>query len=669
MNFVATLGASALVVSLASALVAVAASIYGHRFHHRGALAMGRRAMYAVAGLNTLAVALLAYALLTNDFSIAHVASVSSSNMQTHMKWASLWSGQPGSLLFWTWMMSVWMAAFTWITVPKIPWGGSHAVATAGSVIAAFLVATAFFASPFRLSPVTPPDGQGLNPLLVDPGMLIHPPFLLTGLVSTSIPFIVGAAALMAGKIDNAWIRHARGWALGSFLVLSIGNVLGGWWAYTVLGWGGYWGWDPVENSAILPLLPLTAFLHALIVQERRGMLKAWNLVLVLAAFALAVFGTFNVRSGLVASVHSFARSEVGPYFLVLVGAVVVASVVLMVWRLPRMHAEYEFESLVSRETGLILNTYVMVAIALVVLGGTLFPVFSELFRDVRVTVGPPFYDDVVGPLLIVMVLLIGIGTVLPWRQAAPGLLRRRFTLPVALTVAGVAALVVLGVHDPFAVAALAAAILVLVASAREYVLGTRAIHTARGSSWPAAFGAMFNRDPRRYGGYLVHIGLAVMAISVVATHVYQQQTRLVVSPGETFEAAGHTMRFEDLLVRRPGVDGIDTDILAQVSIIEGGEVVGVMEPGRRFFTNFPDQPTAIVDVDGNLRRDLYMFVQGWDADRLTEIQVFENPLQAWLWIGAGIYAAGGLLAFAPFRSRRRVEATASEPVPRTQTA
>ncbi|MCB0293445.1 MAG: cytochrome c biogenesis protein CcsA, partial [Calditrichaeota bacterium] len=204
----------------------------------------------------------------------------------------------------------------------------------------------------FRLSPVTPPDGQGLNPLLVDPGMLIHPPFLLTGLVSTSIPFIVGAAALMAGKIDNAWIRHARGWALGSFIVLSVGNVLGGWWAYTVLGWGGYWGWDPVENSAILPLLPLTAFLHALIVQERRGMLKAWNLVLVLAAFALAVFGTFNVRSGLVASVHSFAQSEVGPYFLVLLGAVVVASIVLMVWRLPRMHADYEFESLVSRETG-----------------------------------------------------------------------------------------------------------------------------------------------------------------------------------------------------------------------------------------------------------------------------------------------------------------------------
>ncbi len=661
MNFVATLGASALAVSLACAIVAIVASVYGHRAGRRDAIAIGRRAIYAVAALNTLAISLLAYALLVDDFSIAHVSSVSSSNMRTHMKSASLWSGQPGSLLFWTWMMSVWIAAFTRITVPKIPWGGPHAVATGGAVIASFLVAGVFFASPFRLNVVTPADGQGLNPLLVDPGMLIHPPFLLTGLVSTAIPFIIGASALLAGKIDNAWIRHARGWALASFLVLAVGNILGGWWAYTVLGWGGYWGWDPVENSAILPLLPLTAFLHALVVQERRGMLKAWNLILVLAAFALAVFGTFNVRSGLVASVHSFAQSEVGPFFLVLLGLVIVASVVLMVWRLPRMHSTYEFESLVSRETGLILNTYVMVAIALVVLGGTLFPVFSELFRDVRITVGPPFYNDVAGPLLVVMLLLMGIGTILPWRKAAPGLLQRRFAGPLAVTAVATVVLYVLGARDLFGILTLAAAILVIVASVREYALGTRALRSARGSSWIASFGAIFNRDPSRYGGYLVHIGVAVMAISVIATNVYQEQTRVVVSPGETFEAGGYTWRFDDLLVRRPGVDGIELDVIAQLTVLDGDRVVTVMEPGRRIFTNFPDQPTAIVEVDGNLLRDLYVFVQGWDENRLTEIQVFVNPLQQWLWIGASIFTVGGLLAFAPFRAPRRLEVTTTE--------
>src|SRR5690606_37702453 len=500
-------------------------------------------------------------------------------------------------------------AAFTRITVPKIPWGAPHAVATGAAVTAPFLVAAALFASPLRLNAVTPMDGQGLTPLLLDPGMLIRPPFLLTGLVSTAVPFIIGAAALMAGKIDNAWIRHARGWALGSFLVLAVGNVLGGWWAYTVLGWGGCWGWGPVENSAILPLLPLPAFLHSLIVQARRGMLKAWDLILVLSAFALAVFGTFNVRSGLVASVHSFAQSEVGPFFLVLLGIVVATSVVLMVWRLPRMHSTYEFESLVSRETGLILNTYVMIAIALVVLGGTLFPVFSELFRNVRITVGPPFYNDVAGPLLVVMLFLMGVGTILPWRKAAPGLLQRRFLGPLLVTFVATAALLVLGVRDLFAILTLASAILVLAASLREYVIGTRAARQVRSIPWPRAFGSLFNRDPRRYGGYLVHIGVAVMAISVIATNVYQEQHRVVVSPGDTFEAGGYTMRFEDLLVRRPGVDGIDVEVVAQVTVMDGDEVVTVMEPGRRFFTNFPDQPTALVDVDGSLLRDLYLFV------------------------------------------------------------
>ena len=670
MSLTATVGAAALLTSLAAASAAIVASIYGLRFNDRAAIAAGRRAIYAVAALNTLAIVLLAYALMTDDFSIAHVASVSSSNMRSMMKWASLWSGQPGSLLFWTWMMSVWMAAFAAITLPKMPWGAPHAIATMGAVIASFLVALAFFASPFRLSLVTPADGQGLNPLLVDPGMLIHPPFLLTGLVSTAIPFTLGAAALMAGRMDNAWLRHARGWALASFLVLGVGNVLGGWWAYTVLGWGGYWGWDPVENSAILPLLPLIGFLHSVMVQERRGMLKAWNLVLVLAAFALAVFGTFNVRSGLVASVHSFAQSEVGGYFLVLLGLVMLTSIALLVWRLPRMHAEYEFESLASRETGLILNTYVMVAIALVVLGGTLFPVFSELVRDVRVTVGPPFFNDVVGPLFIAMLLLISVGTVLPWRRATPGHLRRRFVPSVVIALAGTAAAFALGVRDLMAIATVGLTILLFVVTVREFAAGTRGARAARGLSWPVAFGSLFNRDPRRYGGYLVHLGIGVIAIAVIATNVYQEHIRAVVSPGESFEAGGYTFVFEDLATRRPGVDGIDVDVVALVTVMKGERLVAHMEPGRRFFTNFPDQPVALVDVNGDLRRnplpwqwnDLYLFVQGWDEERLTELQVYVNPLQQWLWIGSGIVVAGGLLAFAPFRAPRPVEVASEAP-------
>ena len=663
MNVIATLGASALLTALAAAVVATVAATVGHRLGSRALLLASRRAIFAAAFLVTVAVATLALALVSNDFSIAHVAAVSSRNMQVAMKWASLYSGQPGSLLFWTWTMSLFMAAFTAITVPRMPWGAPHAVATLGVILSTFLVALIFLASPFAVSPITPPDGLGLNPLLVDPGMLIHPPFLLTGLVSTSIPFTLGAAALLSGRIDAAWVRHARGWALASFLVLSIGNFLGAWWAYTVLGWGGYWGWDPVENSAILPLLPMTGFLHTLIVQERRGMLKTWNLVLVLAAFALAVFGTFNVRSGLVASVHSFAQSEVGPYFLLLMGATVLASVVLIAWRLPRLHAEADFDALASRETGLILNSYVLMAIGLVILGGTLFPVFSELLRDVRVTVGPPFYNEVTAPLMVLMLLLIVAGTVLPWRGGPMALHLRRFRVPAVLTIGAWVVLGALGMRVPVALAATGLCVAIGYVTLREYFVAARGLRAARGASWPSAIVGVFGRDPQRAGGYLVHLGVAIMAVAVVGSSVYQQQTRHVVSPGETFEVAGYTIRYEDLVANRPGVNGIEVEGLTRLHVTRDGKPVVTLEPGRRFFSNFPDQPTAIVAVDSTLARDLYVFTQGWDANRRAEIQVFVNPLVKWLWIGGGVYTLGGLLAFGAFR-RETVRAAAPVTVP-----
>ena len=659
MNVVATVGASALLTALGAALFAAGASIVGHRFRRRALLLAGRRAILAVALLTTTAVATLGYALLANDFSIAHVASVSSSEMQTAMKWAALYSGQPGSLLFWTWSMSLFMAAFVLITVPRISWGAPHAVATLGVVIAAFLFALVFFASPFRVSPVIPADGQGLNPLLVDPGMLIHPPFLLSGLVSTVIPFALGAAALLSGRLDGAWVRHARGWALTSFLVLSVGNFLGGWWAYTVLGWGGYWGWDPVENSAILPLLPIIGFLHALIVQERRGMLKTWNVVLVLAAFSLAVFGTFNVRSGLVASVHSFAESEVGPYFLVLLGVTTTTSLTLIVWRLPRLRAVNELDSLASRETGLILNSYLMIAMALVILGGTLFPVFSELFRDARITVGPPFFNEVMGPLFVVMLLLTALGTLLPWRRAAPGSLRRRALLPVIASSSAVSVLFALGMRHAGALAAIGGAIAVALVTLREYVAGARAAGHARGVPALQAAPSLFGRDPRRYGGYLVHLGVAVMAVAVVGSTIYREQARAVLAPGESFEARGYTFTYERLTSRQPGVNGIELEVYADVRVTKDGREVTLMQPGRRFFSNFPEQPTGIVALDESLTRDLYLFVQGWNTDGVAEIHAFVNPLIMWLWIGGGIYVAGGLLAYGPARARRPIVALA----------
>ncbi len=650
MNPLATIGAASLLTALATALFATFAAPIAHLTRRPVLGLAARRALIVTALFTTAGIATLGIALLRNDFSLAYVAGVSSRGMQAPMKWASLYSQQPGSLLYWTWAMSALMAVFAWRTLPRIPWGAGHATAICGATLTGFLIALVLLASPFHVSPVTPEDGVGLNPLLVDPGMLIHPPFLLTGLVSTAIPFALGLAALIAGRLDLAWLRAVRSWALFSWLVLSIGNVLGGWWAYTVLGWGGYWGWDPVENSAILPLLPMTAFLHSAMVQERRGMLKQWNLALVVAAFALAVFGTFNVRSGLVDSVHSFAQSEVGSYFLILLAIALAASVGLMLWRLPYLRADHDFESLLSRESALIVNNYLFTAIALVILGGTLFPVFSELFVDERITVGPPFFNRVVGPLLIALVALVAIGTVLPWRRAANETLARRFRDPAILTLISAAALFALGIREPRALVAIVAAVVLIAVTLREFVLGARGLHAA-GHAWPATVMALFARDQRRYGGYLVHIGVAVMAVAVVGSTIYQQQFRVAVAPGESFEAGGRTLHYDGLREHTGLQNGIERELVAPLVVTQEGLTVGHMAPGRRLFANFPQQPTAIVALDTSFRDDLYVFVQGWDDDQVAEFHVFVNPLMFWLWLGAGVYVAGGLLAWAPLTS------------------
>ena len=388
-------------------------------------------------------------------------------------------------------------------------------------------------------------------------------------------------------------------------------------------------------------------------------MLKTWNLVLVLASFALAVFGTFNVRSGLVASVHSFAQSEVGPYFLVLMGLTVLVSIVLIGWRLPRLHAEADFDALASREAGLILNSYLMIALALVILGGTLFPVFSELLRGVRVTVGPPFYNEVTAPIFVLTLLLIVAGTVLPWRGGSMQHHVRRFRVPVVVALAAWIALGALGMHAPAALLATGLCVTIGYVTFREYFIASRGLRAARGSSWPGALAGVFGRDPRRAGGYLVHIGVAIMAVGVIGSTVYQVQTRHVVSPGDTFDVSGYTFRYDDLVARRPGINGIEVEGLTRLEVTRNGRAVTTLEPGRRFFSNFPDQPTAIVALDSSFTRDLYVFTQGWDENKKAEIQVFVNPLAQWLWIGGSIYTLGGLLAFGVLRREpARVAAT-----------
>ncbi len=661
MNTTATVGAAAVLTALGTAGFAAVGGLFVARTGNQRLLSASVRAFTLSSGFVVLAAASLLTALLRDDFSIAYVANVSSVDLETPMKVAAFYSSQAGSLLYWATVMSVLLAALVVMVGPRMAWAAGQLVGISGLVVTAFLVPLAFMASPFRLSETLLVDGQGLNPLLVDRGMLVHPPMLLGGLASTAAPFVLGAAALAAGRVDGAWIRLVRPWAVFGWLVLSVGNVLGGWWAYTVLGWGGYWGWDPVENSSLLPLLPLTALLHSTMVQERRGMLKLWNLGLVFTAFALAVFGTFNVRSGLVTSVHSFAQSSVGPYFLVLLALTLVGSIALLIWRAPQLRADSDFVSLVSRDAVMVVNNYVLLAIALIVLGGTLFPVFSELIDDSRITVGPAFYNRVVGPLLIALLILTALGTLLPWRRAAGQTVLARSRDPMLVTLVLVGALFALGMRDPFALAGIASAALVLLVTAREFFLGARAAQRGGAPVATAVLG-LFDRDPRRYGGYMVHIAFAVMAIAVVSSHVYQQRVRVSVAPGDVFEVGAYTVTYGGLLERRGLANGIESEVVAALRVFRDGREVATIEPGRRFFSRYPGQPSAVVGLHTSLREDVYAFVEGWDDTQRAQLQVMVNPLVAWLWIGAAFYAAGGVIAFLPTRatSPRTREAVAA---------
>src|SRR5205823_4582420 len=361
---------------------------------------------------------------------------------------SAFYGGQEGSLLYWALMLAVFSAIFV-LTAKRAPAVlVPYVIATLMGIETFLLIVLSTASNPFARLPVTPPDGNGLNPLLMDPGMLVHPPMLLMGYMSFSLPFAFAVAATITGKLDSDWLRSIRRWMLASWSIQTTGLILGAWWAYHVLGWGGYWGWDPVENAALLPWLTATAFLHSAMVQERRGMLKVWNLSLVIASFALSIFGTFEVRSGIINSVHSFAYSAIGAYFLAFLCIVILLSIALFVFRLPKLRSEQEFDSVISREGSFLLNNLLLVGIAFATLWGTLFPLISNTIRHQTLTVGPPFYNQVDGPIFIVLILVMGIGPLLAWRRTSTRALRRNLGIPALAAVICAAVLPLLGIRD-----------------------------------------------------------------------------------------------------------------------------------------------------------------------------------------------------------------------------
>src|SRR5437879_4808028 len=470
-----------------------------------------RRAVFAMCGALLVAVFALEWALFQHDFNVEYVAAYTSRNLPVFYTWSALYAGQKGSLLFWATVLSV-FGSLALVLTPRRHRELLPTVAGVVALVASFFISVMLFghANPFQRLPYTPLDGSGLNPQLQNPGMVFHPPMLYLGYISITIPFAFAIAALLAKRLDADWLVAIRKWTLLSWLFLSIGICLGMWWAYVELGWGGYWAWDPVENASLLPWLTMTAFLHSVMVQEKRGMLKKWNLGLIIGSWLLSIFGTFITRSGVISSVHSFTQSSVGYFFLAFLIVAGVASFALYATRLPLLTAETQLESMVSREASFLFNNLLLIGIAFSVLWGTLFPILSELVQRTKVTVGPPFFNQVNIPLGLALLALTGIGPLIAWRRASLPNLRRQFAVPA--TTGGLTLLVLLGggLRDLYALLAIALGGFVAATIAQEFARGTRARHRQYPEVYPLAFARLLGRNRRRHGGYIVHTGIVI---------------------------------------------------------------------------------------------------------------------------------------------------------------
>lgn len=656
----AALGHICLVGALALAVYAVVASLAGVRLRVGELAASGQNAALGVAGLLSGATVTLIAALVGHDFSLRYVWDHSSRAMPLDLVVPAFYSGQQGSLLYWAWTLSVLSAIVIWQQRKPGPQRifMPYVVAVLMAIEAFMTLLLGFVATPFERLPFTPPDGQGLNPLLYDAGMRIHPPMLLAGFMSWSVPFAFAIAALATGRLGGEWIALARRYAMVAWLVLGLGNLLGAWWAYHVLGWGGYWGWDPVENVALMPWLAGTAFIHSIQVQERRGMLKAWNVALIFVAFFLSIFGTFVVRSGILASVHSFALSAIGPYFLTFLGLAIVGSLALFFWRLPRLRADNELDSLLSREASFLLNNLLFLSITFAIFWGTIYPLVAEAFTGAKISVGPPYFQQVAGPLFGAVLLLMGIAPLLPWRRASRDHLARSYLGPVSATLVSAVVLFGAGVRNVYALIGFALCLFVLATIVQEFVRGAAARHHATGEGYLVALARLVQRNNRRYGGYVVHLGIILIGAGVVGSHVYQQAAQAALAPGQSLVVGRYTLvaqgiRSDDV----PGAKVVDAPL--RVNDVE-------LHPQKVYFDNFPEQPSTKVGLQSSPLEDLYVVLAAWDGDgpsARVSLSVFINPMVGWIWLGGLVLLLGTCVSLwsAPQPSPRRATSRVPE--------
>jgi cytochrome c-type biogenesis protein CcmF len=617
-------------------------------------LSSARRAIMASCASLAGASLALWWALFSRDFSINYVAQYTSRAQRPWYVLSAFWAGMDGSMLLWCLILSIYAAAFVRRrSGPATAW----AIPFLAGPLVFFSSMTAGPTDPFRHVDLVPADGRGLNPLLESPAMLIHPPLLYTGYIGLLVPFAIVASALITRDTGTEWLRVVRRYTLVPWLALGAGMTLGGAWAYTELGWGGMWGWDPVENAALMPWLLATAFLHSAVVQERRGMLKTWNVFLVLAASDLAIFGTFLTRSGLLSSVHTFTESPLGRWYFAYLSAQSLIGLGLLAWRLPHLRSQASLGSPIARESGFLLNNLVFLGAAVTVLWGTVLPLASEAATGQRIAVGPPFFNRVMSPIAALLLLLAAIGPLLQWRHGSAVRIARRLARPAAN--AAVIGMVALGFTRRGAFAGLVAlAALAAAVAAGEILAGARVRGGANQAALLPSLLGLLSRNPRRYGGYVVHIGIAVMAVGFAGA-LFRGQADVTASPGETVSFRGYAIRFDEL--RRYTVP--DKNVrMAVLEVRRGGRRVATLRPQQNVHLNF-DQPQSEIAIRTTPREDLYVVLTGTSGDQdRSAFRIYVNPLMFWIWVGAALAVTGGLLALlAGGRRTRRVPIGATE--------
>ena len=664
---IAILSFGCLFIAFIICLYGIGTAVYGARAKLPVFVESARIAAVVTFPLITMAMLGLLGLMLSEQYQYTYVFKVISQDMPLYLKVTALWGGQAGSLLFWVWLLAgVTAANFVWGKQKRLKAFTPWVIVITMTILAFFLFMVLFLENPFEQIwvfsngqvvssfiqpygsyPVFPAYGVGLNPLLRHFGMILHPPLLYLGFVTFIIPFAYGVASLITGNFGNEWLETTRGWALAGWLFLSAGLVLGSRWSYDVLGWGGYWGWDPVEIAALMPWLVSTAFLHSAIMQERRDLFRRWNYLLIMLTFCLVILGTFLTRSGVLSSVHAFSESSIGPVFFVLLGLIFTASLGLLLWRWHLLGGSGEMRSLVSRESLFLFNNILFICIFLVCLTGVLFPIFSEGITGQQVTVGPQWYKATTGPLFAVLLLLMGVVPLSVWGASTAKNLWRTIWKPILVSLIVPMILVSIGIRGWGAILALWLVALVICVSLFDLGKTTWARHHAMQQTLPAALVHLIGSNHRRYGGYLVHIGIVLMALGIVGIEFFQLQTQITLAQHGAISFNGASLMFDDLNTVKTA-DGRESTV-ATLTVVDATGATYKLAPHSDYYTT-SQQSVTVPGLHSTLVGDLYVVLVDWQtaAAGSATFRVFYNPLIDWLWLGAFVLALGGLFAFWP---------------------